>query len=98
MSNWTANKDTMDYSNSTPVEETVNVTDDQDHVASVNLEEILNMIDIATMCIELPVLCWAVFVLCHQVKAGYATPIYVINLLISDFVQIIGRILWEVFF
>ena len=52
------------------------------------------VIDIVTMCIELPVLCWAVFVLCHQVKAGYATPIYVINLLISDFVQIIGRLLW----
>ncbi|XP_061084681.1 G-protein coupled receptor 4 [Conger conger] len=55
----------------------------------------LTVIDIVTISIELPVLCWAVFVLYHQVKTGYVIPVYVINLLISDFIQIIGRIFYD---
>ncbi|XP_036403085.1 psychosine receptor-like [Megalops cyprinoides] len=44
-----------------------------------------------TLCIEFPVICWAIFALYHLVKDDNAVPVYVINLLISDILQHIGR-------
>ncbi|XP_064174233.1 G-protein coupled receptor 4-like [Anguilla rostrata] len=88
----------MDNLNSTLVslEEMSDMTDMENGTMN-NLrtlsDYILNVTDIVTVCIELPVLCWAVFALYHQVKADNVTPVYVMNLLISDFIQIIGRIL-----
>ena len=54
---------------------------------------IVQMNDIVTICIQLGVLCWAVFILYLQDKDGYAAPIYALNLLISDFLQIIRRLI-----
>ncbi|XP_036379657.1 free fatty acid receptor 3-like [Megalops cyprinoides] len=45
-----------------------------------------------TFCIELPVICWAILSLCHLVKTDQVTPVYVINLFISDILQLLGRL------
>ncbi|XP_036403251.1 G-protein coupled receptor 4-like [Megalops cyprinoides] len=45
-----------------------------------------------TLCIEFPVICWAIFALYHLVKNDRVAPVYVINLLISDIIQLIGRL------
>ncbi|XP_036403082.1 G-protein coupled receptor 4-like, partial [Megalops cyprinoides] len=42
--------------------------------------------------IEFPVICWAIFALYHLVKNDRVAPVYVINLLISDIIQLIGRL------
>ncbi|XP_035256839.1 G-protein coupled receptor 4-like [Anguilla anguilla] len=86
----------MDNLNSTLVslEEMSDMTD-MENGTMYNITSFAYILDVTnrvTVCIELPVLCWAVFTLYHQVKADNATPVYVMNLLISDFIQIIGRI------
>ncbi|MFT7802257.1 CX3C chemokine receptor 1-like [Arapaima gigas] len=44
------------------------------------------------LCVGFPLLCLSCYALYKLVKADYVTPIYVINLLLSDLVQIIVRL------
>ncbi|KAJ8362171.1 hypothetical protein AAFF_G00390960, partial [Aldrovandia affinis] len=76
----------MDGFNSTAHEINENITD---YTSTFDL--VTNVIAWITLCIDLPILCWAIFALYHQVKANHVAPVFVINLLISDTFQLIGR-------
>uniref|UniRef100_A0A8C9V618 G-protein coupled receptors family 1 profile domain-containing protein n=1 Tax=Scleropages formosus TaxID=113540 RepID=A0A8C9V618_SCLFO len=49
------------------------------------------VVDLLTFLIGLPVVCLAIYVLYRQVRANQAAHVYVINLLISDVLQFVGR-------
>ncbi|XP_036403084.1 ovarian cancer G-protein coupled receptor 1-like [Megalops cyprinoides] len=70
------------------------LSDDElyDFFRYLQLKKYFTVFNWITLCIEFPVICWAIFALCHLVKNDRVAPVYVINLLISDIIQLIGRV------
>ncbi|XP_041635995.1 ovarian cancer G-protein coupled receptor 1-like [Cheilinus undulatus] len=82
--------------NTTLLNESINVNHNGSlHEDYENIEFILHVVTYIIAGIGLPLLLVAIYALYSQVKNGQVAPVYIINLFISDLIQLCCLIIWE---
>ncbi|XP_035263070.1 G-protein coupled receptor 4-like [Anguilla anguilla] len=79
------------YYNTDYLDNSENATDSPIPTVERSLPSAINMVGLIALCIEIPAICLAAYALYRLVRPGEVAPLYIINLLISDLIQVIIR-------